>query len=454
MSEAIDAVWYKEYQALRPEKSVDVVLRSVANIAVQRAHFVNENFEVNPDLTPTVDIAAVDNREEATLRFQDRLGSSEAEQVVKDAYMPLIDGKLNGFRLQRAVVDKDVDSFIEAITETYGTPNPLIFRLLLQHCRELAKRQSLDPVNANVRAEARRVLDLLPELPIPSLQVWPTDRLFQDVQQMHAEIFETMYEGIELPPEISGSEAVRHIRTIVKNLGYDFGVVPQDEGMGTIAVNNKHKVIKVPRDEVYTRQRLRGLLVHEIGIHVAEHENGKNQPLKILSLGLRGSIRAGEGKGVMAEQVAYDSLKDFMATRRFFDIARRHISIGLARGLDGQERDFKEVFRAIHALDRMWEFAEAPNDPLAASERAIEKSWELLTKRTLKGMTARGFAYFKDKIYAEGNVAMWHLLGRHPEVFPHLNLGKYDLTNASHVKILKTIGAVPKELLGVDPRAI
>ncbi|MDB5164970.1 MAG: Coiled-coil, partial [Candidatus Saccharibacteria bacterium] len=164
--------------------------------------------------------------------------------------------------------------------------------------------------------------------------------------------------------------------------------------------------------------------------------------------GLRGYLPAAEGRGLMVEQLAYDTWSEFMATRRFADVARRHLSIGLARGVDGAgERDFKQVFHIMHAIDKLWELVQTPTEPEQASTRAIDRTWELLTKRTLKGVVGTGAAYFKDKVYAEGNHAQLQLHLQHPEVKPYINKGSYDLTNADHRSILKRIGAIPVWLL-------
>ena len=450
VSEALDAAWYAAYDDLLPETPAYEVLADVPDIEGKKHRFVADKFAKNPDLRPNVDLAAIRERELGTLALQAKLTETEVEPVILEAYLPLLEGKLNGFKLQRAADASDKDTFLEATTETYGEPEKHIFKAITSYFRYFTLEQYHDTPFANVRRAARHALDALPDTRPPSVSrsPWPLPAEFADAKQLFAEFFDEMFEGVEIPDEVSGESVANIAEQVLINLGYDYEVIPQREGLSTMSVSGKKKQVKIPMKELYTRTRLRGLLGHEVRIHIEETQRGLQQPLKILGRGLRGSVIAGEGKGVLVEQIAYESWADFMNTPRFFDIARRHFSIGLARGLDGNgERDFKEVFKIVHGLDRLKQLAERPDQPELATARAIDKTWELLTQRTLKGVVGKGAAYFKDKVYAEGNARQWQLILGHPEVYPYLNQGHYDLTNDAHLRILRRIGTIPKQLL-------
>jgi hypothetical protein len=257
-----------------------------------------------------------------------------------------------------------------------------------------------------------------------------------------------MYEGIDLPQEISSAEAIPIIQKILNNLCFNgYKAVARDPGITTMATDNAKEIVKVPAGQIYERKRFKGLIAHEVGIHVEEAVNGKKQELILLADGLQGYISAGEGKGVLVEQLVFKKLADFLSTERFVDIARRYLAIGLSRGIDGNGvRDFKDVFEIINSLDRVWELAHDPDHPVKAVAQSISRSWELLSQRTNKGPAGKGSAHFKDKVYLEGNIRQWNLLLNHPNTYHYLNLGKYDLTQPEHVDILRQLGLLPKNV--------
>jgi len=209
------------------------------------------------------------------------------------------------------------------------------------------------------------------------------------------------------------------------------------------------KQLKVSPLEEYTKNRFIGTIGHEVRVHIEERIKGDEQPLRILYSGLTKYLRGSEGKGVLTEQVVYPSIDEFLITRRFFDIARRYLSVGLIRGTDGNgERDFSEVFRIMNAVDLLWEVSLNPDDLEAASKKAVDRTWELLAMRTMRGWTGgKGAAALKDKVYLEGNLDQWRVLEKTPKIFPYLNLGKYDASNPGHLIVLKQIGTIPENVL-------
>jgi hypothetical protein len=214
-----------------------------------------------------------------------------------------------------------------------------------------------------------------------------------------------------------------------------------------MSVSTSRELFRVPADKQYTAADQKRLLSHE-SVHIKEAEAGKGQRLRILGSGLRGGASAAEGKGVLVEQLTFPNWESYQASERFAGIAKRHLSIGLALGLDGEApRDFKQVFTVIRAVNELLELIKAPENVAAARRRATDKTWTLLTQRTLKGVVGPGAAYFKDKTYAECNRDQWKLITAHPEAVPYMHKGVYDLSDPEHVRILKIAGTVPSSLL-------
>ena len=449
MAEVLDEKEYLEYKQLETPTPVYKWLRTIPDIDRKKARFFSTGFGENPDLAPEIDVKETRARAWGYTALKNHIGESNADQVVKDAYIPVIDGKLNGMAMLAAAFNRDLDSFINTNVESYGEPNKQVFDSLCLYLSGMASNLLHEQPNTFVAEAAKQVLDLLPDTWATADKIWPNETEFRKLKKIYRDFFDVMYEGIELPDEVTGQKAVPIIQKVLANLGYDYEVVAQDKGVSTMSVNQVTKQVKIPANEIYEAARLKGLLGHEIRVHVEETQYGERQPLMLLGRGLRNTTKAGEGKGVNVEMVAYDYSTEFLQTRRFFDIARRHVSIGLARGLDGNSaRDFKDVYQIINALDRLWELTHNtnPENPNVAIMKALDRTWELLTNRTLKGVVGKGAAYYKDKEYAEGRIIQGKLLARNPNLYPYLNLGHYDLANPEQVSILKRVGTLPVDL--------
>src|SRR5206468_9330807 len=140
-----------------------------------------------------------------TLALQAKLTETEVEPVILEAYLPVLEGKLNGFKLQRAAEAGDKDTFLEATTETYGEPEKHIFKAITSYFRYYTLEQYHDTPYASVRQAARKALDALPDSRPPSANKspWPLPAEFADAKQLFADFFDEMYDGIEIPDEVS-----------------------------------------------------------------------------------------------------------------------------------------------------------------------------------------------------------------------------------------------------------
>ena len=97
----------------------------------------------------------------------------------------------------------------------------------------------------------------------------------------------------------------------------------------------------------------------------------------------------------------------------------------------------------MNALDSLWELIQNPDQPGSAGLHSVDRTWELLAMRTHRGYSHPGMAFLKDKLYLEGNLAQWNVLMRKPDLFPYLNLGKYDASNPDHIAVLCEANILP-----------
>jgi len=456
MAKPIDQKVHELYKTLSDgDESTLTQMRNVPSLSTEKDRFIAESFSVNPNLTPVIDLTELSAKKWGYIALRDYVKEAEKlPDIVRNAYLPVIEQDIQTSTMLEAATTGNVENFIKINQEIYGEPDPLVLSVCLNYFSDQIEGYA-ESSNPLLKEACRQAKDLLPSAPQKVKDFWPTKKQFETIKNMFSQFYTEMYEGINLPPEISSEEAIPIIQKILVNLDFDgYEVVPRAPGISTMATDNEKKLIKVPVDQIYERTRFKGLIAHEVGIHVEESITGGQQKLVLLKDGLQGYILAGEGKGLLVEQLVYNKLSDFLDTERFVDIARRYLAIGLSRGVDGNgERDFKDVFAIINAIDRVWELAHDPDHPVKAVVQSINRSWELLSQRTNKGPVGKGSADFKDSVYLPGNIRQWGLLLDHPNTYKYLNLGKYDLTQPEHVHILKQLGLLPKNVaVGKDKK--
>lgn len=163
-----------------------------------------------------------------------------------------------------------------------------------------------------------------------------------------------------------------------------------------IAVNYTKKTIYIREGHFRMMPyRLCGLLAHEVMVHVRRklHATARQQ----LAIQASASEQAfEEGLGVFAEQVF---LSGFRHLRQF-----RYVAIGLAKGSDGTPRTFRGVYELLWRLKYL---AQQTGTEETARRYAFDE-----TSRVFRGLPlhVRGAAFTKDKLYIEGNAAVWRSL--------------------------------------------
>lgn len=446
MNEALDARWFGDYVELsRLANNVDTALRSPQATA-QREQFAASGTLQNPDLRPEVDPEYVNEQCQRLQALADQIDEYGPEPVVRGAYLPRISELIANLRMLRASATGDTESFIQANSEVFGEPDPVILGGLFRFFHVQAD-ESLQSPHSSVRDAARRVQDVLPDGQEMS-DLWIPQSAFVQVKAFYADFFDTLMHDISLPDTFGKEVSFPAARQAMRNMGFDYEVVPQKAGVTTMSVNHEDEQFKIPEDARYAAIRFTALLGHELRVHIEERVQGELQPLHLLCSGLRGALRGSEAKGIIPEEVLYDSLEAFMGTPRFAALAQRYVAIGLARGVDGNgPRDFVEVFSIMNAVSELAEITAEPKDVAAAQHCAFNKTWQLLANRTLRGWTGRGAAAVKDSVYIPGNAEALRTLAANPHIFPYLHIGKYDIAQDNHWDALREIGSVPTDLI-------
>ncbi|NCP67194.1 DUF1704 domain-containing protein [bacterium] len=139
----------------------------------------------------------------------------------------------------------------------------------------------------------------------------------------------------------------------------------------------KREAILVKKGAKFTSNRLKALLVHEIGTHVFRYENGKTQPLRILERGTANYLRTEEGLAVWNQNQLGLALGD-----KFLTPGYQIVALYMA-----QKMGFHDLFNYLKST----------------FDLSDELAWKLSlkSKRGYDNSEAKG-AFTKDALYFMG----------------------------------------------------
>jgi len=108
--------------------------------------------------------------------------------------------------------------------------------------------------------------------------------------------FRTEKEG-----EFSELEVAELFRNSTKDYGFDFDIEVSDHIASKALVINSKKKVVVKKGVNFDQRFAKGLVEHEIGVHMVTTMNALNQPLKIFSIGLPVNTLTQEGLAILSE---------------------------------------------------------------------------------------------------------------------------------------------------------
>ncbi len=188
--------------------------------------------------------------------------------------------------------------------------------------------------------------------------------------------------GLPEAPSDEDARAIPHARMrltlerALRERGFDAWSVVDDPAMSArVLVDAAHAEVRVAPHARFCHRDLRGLVAHEIDVHVARAHNGARQPLRLFATGLHGASIVEEGLAMMAEARAGTLTRRTLRLQD--DVAR---AVRLAR-----EGGFRDVYDAL------------------AQDLPAHTAWNitLRVKRGLAEPAAPG-AYAKDVVYLQG----------------------------------------------------
>jgi len=212
-------------------------------------------------------------------------------------------------------------------------------------------------------------------------------------------------------PSIDAVSAKSEIEKTFKKYNLKWKVVLKDD-LVSDALAGKGETLFLRSAAIFSPNRLRGMIAHEIETHVLRSENGKRQPFEIFSRGLGNYLESEEGLAIFNQNLVLDEKSE----KRFW------LVVSLLAVVEAERKSFREVFNFVKNLgfDR-------------------ERSWKtaLKVKRGLAD-TSQGGGFSKEALYFSG----WQKVKKFVEEggdLKKLYLGKIKIEDLERVAKISAI---------------
>lgn len=434
---AVDEVWFRRILPYN-EELFTVLGASHEVIAQYRQQFETTPF--NPDLRPAhIDTAEYETKNLGLEALRSDILANEPHEAVRLAYGLKIDELITQNRLLIASANRDMETFGSLNRELYGPPDAAIFASVCAWVRQQAV-DSLATTLPLVKTAAEQVLLHVPDLGRSFQSIVPDNHVFKDVRDLHfsAGGYVSQLFGDAVIPDMVSAETDGDnlTRNAIKAIGSNYDILDSTDEMWGV-VHSGHAVVR-PAGYKLPKAEFMGIVAHEVGSHLLERENGLNQPLRLLSIGLDKYECSNEGRAFLREQIMYHSPYEMLGEPAWEHIVLLYISAALGAGIHHKPYDFQTLYATIYPICLLLRANRLPDNPAFAELRARDDAWHLCV-RAAKGTDGHGGAYLKALVYLDGNLTAWQLAATDPNIILFGDCGKFDISRSDHRRILGLI---------------
>lgn len=439
--EVLDRIWYGKLESVIGEPVYEYFEDTHESREEEKNKFLAGEVR-NPNLEyPRLDLDELYFQQEKLRNLKADVIENEDNLAVREAYRWKLNSEIMANRLLIAASTGDMEMFKLLNEYVYGAPSKDIFTHTVNELRnELTNIK--DVADENLLEAISKLEEVLPDnLGEPSIIHIPTQGEVDLVQSVtNFELGDLI--NIDDPKGLyKDTDIQTEFELALEKLGLENWdvIIDRNTSRANLSVNQKAGAVYIPEGRELLHDNMRSLIAHEIGTHVVRRENGKRSKLMLLGLGLDKYEKGEEGIATMREQA-------INGTANSTERADGHLAISLAYGLDGQPRDFREVYETMNALYYYQSIKNGTPKNLA-TEQAKNQAW-MRTLRAFRGTDAKtpGTVFTKDIVYAEGNYDVWNVVKNNPEELLRFSVGKYDPANPRHIWIMDQVGISEQDL--------
>jgi hypothetical protein len=436
----LDARWFRNFEMITStNESVETSLDGEKDARERtKQSFLNGEVE-NPTLDyPGINPEKLAQEETELLALKDSIIRDEPNEVVAQAYRWRINERLAQVRMLKATANGDMHRFGRYAAFIYGEPDGGVFGYTVKTALEKAAKSIGEDSSIGQAAK-----DLVSILPDPKMEDQSIKKPDSQTIEAVAKIINSEFENLGLSDsekEDFDSDDISSVFTkALESLGAEGWKILNVDNRTKVNVDQEQKEVLVPTGRQVARLKLEQLVIHEIMLHVGRREHGTKSRLSLLGLGLDRYIKGEEGVTTVAEQAHAGKVVAFRGLEL-------HLAAALAKGLDGEPRDFRQTYEVLY---KYFLFKELPKakDKDQAEKTAQDKAYAHCV-RVFRGTDCKtkGVIFPKDIVYREGNIAVWGLLKNNPNEALKFSIGKYDPANDRHLWILSQLGITDQVL--------
>jgi hypothetical protein len=447
-SQYLDGTVFAQYYPLIQEETPFRVFGAHPDhIAQERKHFIESGYKYLPNLLPTeLDAEQLAIAQHGLTALKRQLPTSAPDPNVRRAYHWRINEDLANINMVLAAARRHTSKFRGYNLFLYGAPRKDIFGAVCDWFVCDAEKAHNDP-RATVVAAAAKVTKALRRSRGDREFLIPNPEVFHAARKHEYAVGGFMYrllQGIEFPPSgtITEQGGDKILRQMLKNLHCQQTLEDAAAWSVTPTALRRPIAYSMPTQDFIE------YVSHEFR-HIIEYQDGLSTRLELTSTGLDHYSLENEGRGVVTEEITNKTFQAFTKRRRWYELLGRHLTVSLSCGIDGQHRDFSQVYDIIKSVLLVYESArsDVPNNIDAIVQKADDQAWDLLLS-VYEGTdgSGRGGGWRRPMIYLEGSVDLWQAETKHSGAIEIGDLGKFDIDNPRHVKLLEAAGILDPSL--------
>lgn len=440
-----------ELEAKSPEELIDLISelepRPVRDFVPAGADSIKQSFLAGEITEPkftyerleAVDLLTnVSQLEEIRANLASR---EDVPQKYRNAYLEFADRYLSVYELMALSKSlnerpntRDEEQYMKLSRELYGDVETDVFNGLINQLKvQVSGLETEDKAAQTIKDE---LLAMLPEVEAgASVGTKPSQETVDYWQEALEDFYGGMLAHVPEGQEEFNAEQIRDIfeqiiRTEFGEAAEDWQVVLEDAT--SITVKTAEKKIVIPNDRPpVTPEKLKELIVHEIGVHMLRSIMGEGTDMPLLKVGMSEYYDSEEGVGKVTEQIVSGEYQP--AGEQYY------IAAGLMLGAAGQPASFRQTYETIWRRQALEDFTASPEQQMTNELIAEAKDKAYTTVFRLQRGTNNPVVFLKDLAYFRGNHNAWKYLESavgDEFAFSLIMLGKADPAISNHKRIL------------------
>lgn len=334
--------------------------------------------------------------------------------------------------------DYEVNRLQELNDSLYGQPEKEVFDTLVSEEIDIANHALTVAGSEIERQIVSEYLDLLPNTEMESRQHYlPKDSTVIHYQQIVKEYYAEVLDALEIDDSRSYEPAdmVELFQQAIDILDIKNWRAEIEVGGTNLNTDQTNQIVNIGETRKAIKGKtLRGLILHEVGVHVLRRAKGEETDNPLLyNLGLAGYYTNEEGLGKFVEQA--------LAGEASVAGINHYLNASLSLGLDGVPRDFREVYEIAWRRAIVAKIGQGDQIDETIINSAKLTAYNSVF-RIRRGIPAdvKGVAFTKDLAYFNGTANIWHFLEKNigdEGILERVLIGKHDPLRADHVELVK-----------------